>query len=173
MQVVELENSKSHQFLASVYEGKRGLLWDRISDFNDKLKQVDGAAEHHTEELEEMCPLKHHIEDGLYTREVFMPAGTCVVSFIHKQAHPSFCLEGRVSVLQDDGSVKEFSAGDKTFTKVGTQRVFFVHEDTRWCCVYRTDKTTVEEAEKDVYAMESYKELPQNIIDQNKLIWQE
>lgn len=173
MQVVELKHSESHQLLASVYEGRRGLLWDRIAEFKETLNQVDGAAEHHTEELEEMCPLQHHIENEFYTREVFMPAGICVVSFIHKQSHPSFCLEGRVSVLQDDGSIKEFSTGDKIFTKAGTQRVFFIHEDTRWCCVYRTTKTTVEEAEKEIYAMESYKELPQDIIDENKLIWQE
>ena len=39
-------------------------------------------------------PLNHRLKDGLYTREIFMPKGTLVVSFIHKQSHPSFFLKG-------------------------------------------------------------------------------
>ena len=122
--------------------------------------------------MKELFPLQHHIEGGLYTREVFMPKNTVVVSLIHKQNHPSFVLEGEASVLLDNGDIVKYKQGDKIMTKIGTQRVLFIHEDTRWVCVYKTDAKTVEEAEIDVYA-NSYMELPNDIIYKNKLIWQE
>ena len=39
-------------------------------------------------------------------------------------------------------------------------------------CVYRTDKETIEEAEKDIYT-EDYKELPEYVILNKKLLCQE
>ena len=47
-----------------------------------------------------------------------------------------------------------------------------MHEDTRWVCVYKTDKETVTEAEKDIYT-EDWRDLPIEIINQNKLLCQE
>ena len=43
-----------------------------------------------------------------------------------------------------------------------------MHEDTKWCCVYKTDAKTFEEAEADVYT-EDYKTLPQETIKKIKL----
>ena len=37
-------------------------------------------------------------------------------------------------------------------------------KDTKWVCVYKTDATNVEEAEKEIYAS-SYKQLPKKIIN--------
>ena len=48
-------------------------------------------------------------------------------------------------------------------TEIGTQRVVYTHEDCVWVCAYRTDATTVEEAEKDVYT-EDFRELPENVL---------
>ena len=60
----------------------------------------------------------------------------------------------------------------KVMTEIGTQRVAYMHEDCVWVCVYRTDKETIEEAEKDVYT-EDYKELPSYVILNKKLLCQE
>ncbi len=108
----------------------------------------------------------------MYTREVLMPKGSLVVSFIHKQNHPSFFLSGEMSILTDEGEVKRIKAPMKVMTETGTQRVAYMHEDCVWVCVYKTDKETVEEAEKDVYTLD-YKELPQHIILNQKLLCQE
>ena len=125
----------------------RGILWEAIDEFKRTLIGIDGSVVHNTAEMQEVFPLIHHIQDGLYTREVFMPKGSLVVSFIHLTNHPSFFLSGEMSVLMDNGEIKRIKAPMKVMTEIGTQRVAYMHEDCRWVCVYRTDKKTVQEAQ--------------------------
>ena len=146
---------------------QRGLLWESIEDLHKAITGVEGCVEHHTDAMQAVCPVTHHLENGLYTREIFMPAGQLVISFIHKQDHPSFFMEGDMSLLMDTGEVKRVKAPMVVHTEVGTQRVAYIHEDTKWVCVYRTDAETVEEAEKEVYTMD-FRELPEAVI-QKKL----
>ena len=113
----------------------RGILWEKISQFKDTILDQEGVVIHHTKEMDELMPVKHHLKDGLYTREIFMPKNSLVVSFIHKQSHPSFFLKGEMSVLLDTGEVKRIKAPMVVQTDIGTQRVAFMHEDCVWTCV--------------------------------------
>lgn len=162
---------KSADLLKYVNEN-RGILWDKIAVFKDQLIEIEGAVMHHTPEMQEIFPLKHFIKDGLYTREIFMPKGTIVVSFIHKQNHPSFFLSGEMSILSDTGEVKRIKAPMAIQTEIGTQRVAVMHEDCVWVCVYRTDAKTVDKAEKEIYT-EDYKMLPSYVIKKQKLLCQQ
>ena len=54
---------------------ERGLLWESIEDLHKTLGKFDETVEHRTETMQAICPVTHHLENGLYTREVFMPAG--------------------------------------------------------------------------------------------------
>jgi len=155
----------------------RGMMWEKISVFLDQLKTIDSALTHkagtpQSKEMIEVFPLKQTIEGGLYTREIFMPEGSLVVSMIHKQQHPSFLLKGKVSYLTDAGEVKTIIGPTTIFTQIGTQRVLYMHEDTEWVCVYKTEAKTFEEAEADVYT-DNYKDLPLELIEKNKVLWQD
>ncbi len=152
-------------------------MWDKIESFQKYLTTLNGTVNHKAGEaqskvLKDLCPLKQHLEGGLYTREIFMPKGSLIVSMIHKQNHPSFLLKGKLSFLNDDGIVETIEGPYKIFTKIGTQRVLYIHEDSTWCCVYKTNAMTFEEAEADVYT-NNYKDLPKNIIKKYKKLWQE
>lgn len=154
-----------------------GIMWDKIKTFEDKVKGLDGAMSHQSgeeqsEKMKQVFPLKQNLEGGFYTREVFMPKGSVVVSMIHKQDHPSFVLKGLVSYLDDKGVVRTVKGPHKIFTKIGTQRVIFVHEDTTWCGVYKTNAKTFEKAEADVYT-NNYNDLPKKVIKKFKKLWQE
>ena len=162
---------KEEDVLKYVHQN-RGILWERIAAFRKQLGTLETAVQHGTEGMAELMPLKHDFSDGLYTREIFMPKGTVVVSFIHKQNHPSFFLSGEMSVLNDKGEINRIKAPMKVMTEIGTQRVAYMHEDCVWVCVYRTDKETIEEAEKDIYT-EDYNELPEYVILNKKLLCQE
>jgi len=162
---------KEEDVLKYVHQN-RGILWERIAAFKKQLGTLETAVQHGTEGMAELMPLKHDFSDGLYTREIFMPKGAVVVSFIHKQNHPSFFLSGEMSVLNDKGEINRIKAPMKVMTEIGTQRVAYMHEDCVWVCVYRTDKETIEEAEKDIYT-EDYKELPEYVILNKKLLCQE
>ena len=150
----------------------RGLLWENIKVFKEQILSLNESVEAGTKEMNEMFPLKHNLQDGLYTREILMPKDSLVVSFIHKQNHPSFFMSGEMSVLLDTGEVKRIKAPMKLMTEIGTQRVAYMHEDCVWICVYKTNKKTIEEAEKDVYTQD-YKDLPPHIILNKGLICQE
>jgi len=155
----------------------RGMLWERINAFKQQLSFYDEALVHkcgtkHSQEMQETYPLKQTLEGGLYTRELFMPKGHIIVSMIHRQQHPSFLLKGKVSYLTDSGELVTVTAPHLIFTQIGTQRVLYIHEDTNWCCVYKTDAKTFEEAEADVYT-DDHEMLPAHIINKQKLLCQE
>ena len=156
---------------------ERGLLWEKIETLNKVIGKLPDtllhkAGEKQSNKMKEVYPLKQHIEGGMYTREIFMPKGNLIVSMIHKQNHPSFLLKGKLSFITDTGEIKNIEAPCTVFTKAGTQRVFYTHEDVKWCCVYKTDETIFEKAEADVF-VNDYRELPIELITKNKLLCQE
>jgi hypothetical protein len=162
---------KEEDVLKYVHQN-RGILWERIAAFRKQLEKVEGAMVHkagnpQSEEMKKVFPLKQTLEGGLYTRELFMPKGSLVISMIHKQQHPSFLLKGKVSYINDEGEIVTVTGPHVIFTQIGTQRVLYIHEDTNWCCVYKTDAKTFEEAEADVYT-DDYRDLPQTVIIQKK-----
>ena len=154
-----------------------GIMWDKIKAFQDKVNEFEGvmnhkAGEDYDKEMSKTFPLQEHLEGGIYTRELFMPKGSVLVSLIHKQNHPTFILKGRFSYLDDKGVIREVKAPYKIFTKVGAQRVFLVHEDTTIVGVYKTNAKTFKEAEADVYT-NNYNDLPKKVIKKIKKLWQD
>ena len=159
MEVSEIEIVPSEQILYHINDF-RGAMWDKIAAFREIIEAQDDCLVHsvgtpQSDEMKAVYPLKQ-----------------IVISMIHKQQHPSFLLKGKVSYLTDAGEVKTITGPHIIHTQIGTQRVIFVHEDTEWCCVYKTDAKTFEEAEADVYA-DNYKELPQEVINKMKTLCQE
>jgi len=83
------------------------------------------------------CPLEHFFTPNLYTRKIFMPAGSLVVSMKHKTTHPFFILKGKVAVLKEtkEGNFERealYEAGDMGITKPNTKRFLYNIEDTIW-----------------------------------------
>lgn len=117
-------------------------------DFQHEIKGLDGVLSTR-EEIDKVNPLVHKFADGMYIREIFMPAGQIIVSATHKQTHPYFIMSGEVSVATDEGVVK-LKAPYTGITKAGTKRILYTHEDTTWITVHSTDKTTLDELEKEL-----------------------
>ena len=150
----------------------RGLLWEKISVLEKQILDIKGALHHEagdpqSEEMQEIYPLKQHLEGGLYTRELFMPKGSLVISMIHKQQHPTFLLTGKLSYITDAGEIETIEAPHTIFTQIGTQRVFYMHENSSLCCVYKVKAKTFLEAEAEVYT-NNYRDLPPKIINKIK-----
>ena len=111
-------------------------------------------------------PLRHHFAPGAYGREIFMPAGSLVVGKIHKHAHLNMIMQGRVSVVTEEGTM-EYSAPIVLVSKAGTKRVVLVHEDTIWVTVHLTDKTDLVEIEDEIIA-KTYEEF--DLLEAQKLL---
>lgn len=145
-----------------------GLLWERIANFKEHISSLPGALTHkagepQSEGLKATCTLKHTFEGGLYTRQLSLTKGQLIISLIHKHQHPTFLLKGRMSYIGHDGEVYTVSAPYTIFTQIGAQRIIYAHEDTILTCVYKTDATSVEEAELELYA-DNYKDLGEELI---------
>lgn len=80
----------------------------------------------------------HHFADGLYGRELFIPAGTLIVGKVHKRDHLNFLIQGDITVFTD-GGMKRLKAPCILKSKAGIKRVGFTHEDTIWVTVHATD----------------------------------
>lgn len=107
------------------------------------------------------CPVSHHFGPGLYIRELRMKAGTLAVGHRQKLPHVNSFIQGRVLVLNPDGTQTELIA-PCTFVGQPGRKIGFVLEDVIWQNIYATDETDIETLEetyldKTEYSKEIYK----------------
>jgi hypothetical protein len=104
-------------------------------------------------------PLSHSFADGIYVREIRVPAGNYVVTKLFKQNHATFLMQGEVFVITEEGR-QHIVAPASWITKKGTKRLIYVLEDCVWTTVHGnpTDEKDVDKIEEFVIA-ESYEEL--------------
>lgn len=78
---------------------------------------------------------------GLYSRTLIMPKGMVCTSKIHKTHHQFIISGGLVRVYNalDDSDIT-FQAGDHGITKIGTRRVLYCFEETKWTTFHPTDR---------------------------------
>jgi len=133
--------------LAGIVQGESSGVVHRSPDAELKLDVLQAAMS----QLPQVnCPLVHRFTPGMYVREIFMPAGSWIISKIHKTEHPFVISKGVVSVwIEGDGWVT-FKAPHTGITKPGTRRVLCVHEDCVWTTFHVTDKKTPEAVEEDI-----------------------
>jgi len=91
----------------------------------------------------------HWFSEGLYARELTLPAGSTVVGKIHKHAHLNVLLKGHVTVTTPYGT--EDIHGPCIFeSQPDTKRAVYTHEETTWITFHPTQETDVHEIEKDI-----------------------
>ena len=86
-------------------------------------------------------PVRHLFTPGLYTRQIFMPAGTLLTSRIHLFEHPFIIAAGIVSVWGDETGWQTYRAPYLGVTLPATRRVLYIHEDTTWLTSHVTTET--------------------------------
>lgn len=136
---------------------------EMIMDIEHGISLLPGAFHGDTEN----CPLKHSFADGVYVREIFIPAGMLIVGKIHKHSHPNFIVKGDVSVLTEEGP-KRLRGPCFMISPAATKRLVYTHEDTTWITIHATKETDLEKIEEEIIA-KSYNELP-NMEEINNFI---
>lgn len=84
--------------------------------------------------------VSHHFSEGLYARELRIPADTMLVGQIHLQGQINFLMKGTIRVSTDDG-MKELTAPQIVVTGPGTKRAGYAVTDVVWVTVLATDET--------------------------------
>jgi hypothetical protein len=98
------------------------------------------------------CPVVHRFGEGIYIREVTMPAGTLAVGHIQKFKQNNFLLQGKIAMIGDDG-VKILQA-PLFFVGEPGRKIGLVLEDIVWQNIWSTDETDIETLE-DTYMEKS------------------
>mgnify|MGYP000477540098 CR=1 FL=1 len=78
----------------------------------------------------------HHFADGLYAREILIPAGTILTGKVHSTEHLNIVSQGRIAVWTEDG-MKILAAPCTLISRPGTKRVGFALEDTVWTTIHK------------------------------------
>ncbi len=104
------------------------------------------------------CPLTHRFTDGIYVREIMIPAGTPLVGKIHRHDHPNFLMSGTVRMITEDGP-EEITGPKVMISKAGVKRALFAVTDLVWVTVHHNPTNTqdLKKIEKFVIA-DSYEE---------------
>ncbi len=97
--------------------------------------------------------LSHQFEDGIYMRELTIPAGTLCTSKTHKTNNLFFIFYGEILVWDENSKWEHISAIYKGRTKIGTKRIIYAVEDTLWVTVHPNfdNCRDIEELESRLY----------------------
>jgi hypothetical protein len=89
------------------------------------------------------CPVKNIFCNGVYAREMFIPAGVVASGAVHKTEHISIVSKGRILLMTDDG-VQEITAPYIGTSSAGIKRVAYAIEDTIITTFHATQETDIE-----------------------------
>jgi hypothetical protein len=91
----------------------------------------------------------HHFADGIYAREITIPAGTLLTGKVHKTEHLNIVSKGDITVWTEHG-MKRVQAPFTMVSKPGTKRVGYAHEDTVWTTIHATKETDLDKLEAEL-----------------------
>lgn len=81
------------------------------------------------------CPIKHYLGAGIYIREITIDAGVFSVGHYQNFEHMNQLVSGRVIMLENDGTTKEYTA-PMTFTYREGNKAGYIVEKMVWQNIY-------------------------------------
>ncbi|GAC1609424.1 MAG: hypothetical protein NVS3B3_15980 [Aquirhabdus sp.] len=88
---------------------------------------------------QEEIAVVHHESDGMYTKEIHIPAGIAMGKEMHAYSHLSILGKGSIKLIRDDTEV-ELSAPQCLHIKAGVWHTVIAVTDTVWYCVHATNE---------------------------------
>lgn len=98
-------------------------------------------------------PIRHYFSEGVYAREITIPAGVTLAGKIHKFSQLNILSKGVISVLIGD-EIKTIEAPFTIVSPPGTERIAFAHTDCIWTTVHGTNETDLEKIEEKFIAQD-------------------
>jgi quercetin dioxygenase-like cupin family protein len=126
-------------------------LRHRITEFEDILLQHDQVD----------IPVTQYFCNGVYAREITIPAGTLITGKIHKHPCLSIVLTGKMEVITDEGP-RVIVAPLVYESPAGVKRAGRALEDCRWITIHpHTGDELDAEAMAALLTVNTYAELEQ------------
>lgn len=122
-----------------------------VTDFAVEAGQPDRSAKEKIRALEARMreceqveiQTKHHFANGIYAREITIPAGVVLTGKVHKTQHLNIVSKGRILIYTEDG-LREVVAPCTIVSPPGTKRVGYALEETVWTTIHATTETDVD-----------------------------
>ena len=130
-----------------------------------KLLEYPGATS--AKKVPDAYPLVHKFADGMYIRQLTVPARTMTITKIHSQTHPFFILKGDLIIYSERGWQK-VHAPYSGITQAGTKRMIWHETEVVITTVHRTNEMELDKIEADIIS-EDFEELD-NKLELAKLI---
>ena len=91
----------------------------------------------------------HYFSDGMYCRELLIPAGTTLVGKVHKKEHLCILSQGEMTIV-GDGYRKTITAPCIFNSTPGAKRAGFAHSDSIFVTVHATKETDMALLEQEL-----------------------
>lgn len=113
----------------------------QIEVFEERLALLGGSGD--------VGVTRHYFAEGLYARELTIPAGTILTGKVHRAEHINVLSKGCITVWTEDG-MKTLCAPATIVSRPGTKRIGLAHTETVWTTfhVNPTDRQDPEELEQ-------------------------
>ena len=111
------------------------------------------------------CPVTHRFVPGMYIREIFIPAGSVVISATHRQTHPFIISMGLVRVVSEQEGAVEYAAPHTGITQAGTRRLLHAISDVIWTTFHPTSHRTVEDVLPEIFESHVNPAIPGHVPD--------
>jgi len=96
-------------------------------------------------------PTTHRFCDGIYFREITMPAGEVVLGAVHTTKHFNTISKGSCILLDEDGTSTYIEAPCTFVSEAGVQKLLYVVEECVWGTTHRTDETDISKLEDELF----------------------
>lgn len=96
-------------------------------------------------------PVQHYFSQGVYAREITIPAGIVLTGEIHKFTQLNILSKGRMQVYTEEG-IREVEAPFTVVSPPGTKRIAHTLTECVWTTIHGTDETDLEIIEKHFIA---------------------
>lgn len=110
---------------------------------------IDEAEEAMAQMPQVEIPLRHDFADGLYGREILIPAGTLLTGKVHRHADLNFVLYGEIDVVTE-GGLKRVKGPCWFAGKPGAKQIGYAHTDTLWITVHATENRDLDTLEDEI-----------------------
>ena len=146
------------------------LMLQELTKKPDSIRTRDAIfdLEKHMNPVGQEITHSHRFAPGVYTREMFVPAGMMITGKIHKTEHISIFLSGRMLVTDGFGKSKEIVAPMVENALPGVKRAGIALEDVRWITIHPTEETDLDVLE-DMLVTNDFSEV-EHLVDQQDYI---
>ena len=96
------------------------------------------------------APVTHNFAEGVYVRELFIPADSWIMGKRHRYETCNILLKGKLSLYMGSGVPAKTIEAPLIFnSKPGTKKFAYAHEDTIFLNIHPTTETDVDKIEQE------------------------